>query len=133
MMAGPRADLGVGRRVSNDVAGPNRAGPKAVDPIVNGFSIGAGVGYGPGFRPGTGGYWRDPRNDGECILGYVCPANERSCNRYAYETCDSYSFHPMTASMDLHEVKINWAKSKPVTMAQHGVDAKPTRKAQHGV
>lgn len=147
--AGPRAGLGIGGGISDvdDEPGPKagpkasgghklgvsgiEAGPRAGPKGVNGFGVGVGVDLPPvfggpkiGLKPGPGGWYRPgpiiQEPYGNCMLGYVCPNRPWACSKFAYGLCDSYNFHPLSASTDLHEVKINWAKSKPDATAQHG-------------
>ncbi|KGN56231.1 hypothetical protein Csa_011503 [Cucumis sativus] len=142
---GPKAGPGVKEEMSNVGAGPRvpklgvssieagpRAGPKGVDPIVTGLGVGVGVNLPPifggpkmGIRPGPGGWYgpgpiiQEPYNN--CMLGYVCPTNRPwACGKVGYGLCESYNFRPLSASTELHDVKINWAKSKSVETAQHG-------------
>ena len=147
--AGPKAGPGAEGWVNNVKAGPT-VGPRAwpgteggvssseggvrrdVDPMINGLGLGLGVdiGYRSGFRAGVGGgeHWFGPGIGGrgvsnECTLGYVCPTyGRRGCDKFSYGNCDSYGFHPLTASMHLHEVEMKWAKgSKPAATPQNGV------------
>ncbi|KAG6577377.1 hypothetical protein SDJN03_24951, partial [Cucurbita argyrosperma subsp. sororia] len=151
LRAGPKAGPGAEGWVSNVKAGPT-VGPRAwpgteggvssseggvrrdVDPMINGLGLGLGVdiGYRSGFRAGLGGgeHWFGPGIgiggggvSNECTLGYVCPTyGRRGCDKFSYGNCDTYGFHPLMASMHLHEVEMKWAKgSKPAATPQNGV------------